>query len=161
MICFGVARVRPARVDSEQKWQTSVRRLPDTRMKSIPIRLHGGPAKVHFLGTQALSNVCSGPHANQRFPAECKVSASWGRLRQIWKTNRPRNPDGRHKHQLHRRLSEDHGHPKLKEHLASVLTAMQLSDDYDDFLRKLDRVKPRFDETLQLPFEGERPKVGL
>ena len=79
----------------------------------------------------------------------------------VWKTNRPRNPDGRHKHQLHRRLSEDHGHPKLKEHLASVLTAMQLSDDYDDFLRKLDRVKPRFDETLQLPFEGERPKVGL
>jgi len=30
-------------VDSEQKWQTSVRRLPDTRMKSIPIRLLGAP----------------------------------------------------------------------------------------------------------------------
>src|SRR5262245_32605635 len=52
------------------------------------------------------------------------------------KSATPRAPDGRHKHQLHRRLSEDFGHPKLKEHLASVLTAMQLSDDYEDFLRK-------------------------
>lgn len=73
----------------------------------------------------------------------------------------PRAPGGRHKHQLHRRLTEDYGHPKLKEHLASVLTAMQLSDDYEDFLKKLDRVKPRFDETLQLPFDGERPTTGL
>lgn len=73
----------------------------------------------------------------------------------------PRSPDGRHKHQLHRRLTEDFGHPRLREHLASVLTAMQLSDDYDDFIRKLDRVKPRFGETLQLPFEGERPTSGL
>ncbi len=67
----------------------------------------------------------------------------------------PRAPDGRHKHQLHRRLSDELGHPKLREHLASVLTAMQLSDDYDDFIQKLDRVKPRFGETLALPFDGE------
>jgi hypothetical protein len=117
--------------------------------------------KVHFPRNSSTVKRLQRTTRKPKFPAECKVSASWGRLRQIWKTNRPRNPDGRHKHQLHRRLSEDHGHPKLKEHLASVLTAMQLSDDYDDFLRKLDRVKPRFDETLQLPFEGERPKVGL
>jgi hypothetical protein len=38
---------------------------------------------------------------------------------------------------------------------------MQLSDDYDDFLTKLDRVKPRFDETLPLPFNEEQPKTGL
>jgi hypothetical protein len=38
---------------------------------------------------------------------------------------------------------------------------MQLSDDYDDFIRKLDRVKPRFDETLPLPFEGEQTTTGL
>jgi hypothetical protein len=48
----------------------------------------------------------------------------------------------------------------LREHLASVITAMQLSDDYGDFIRKLDRVKPRFDETLPLPF-GEQPATGL
>ena len=73
----------------------------------------------------------------------------------------PRTPDGRHKHQLHRRLTEDFGHPRLREHLAAVITAMQLSVDYDDFIQKLDRVKPQFGETLQLPFEHERVATGL
>jgi hypothetical protein len=70
-----------------------------------------------------------------------------------------RAPDGRHRHHLHRRLTEDFGHPRLREHLASVVTVMQLSNDYDDFIQKLDRVKPRFGETLQLPFDA--PKFGL
>jgi hypothetical protein len=65
--------------------------------------------------------------------------------------------DGRHKHQLHRRLTEDP--PKLREHLASVITAMQLSENYDDFIRKLDRVKPRFGDTLPLPLEGPKEKI--
>ncbi len=70
------------------------------------------------------------------------------------KNDTPRAPDGRHKHHLHRRLTEDMGHPKLKEHLSSVITAMKLSDNYDDFIQKLDRVKPRFNDTLPLPLEG-------
>jgi hypothetical protein len=37
----------------------------------------------------------------------------------------------------------------------------QLSDDYNDFITKLDKVKPRFDETLPLPFDGEQPTTGL
>jgi hypothetical protein len=73
----------------------------------------------------------------------------------------PRTPDGRHKHQLHRRLTEDFGHPRLREHLAAVITAMQLSAGYDDFIQKLDRVKPRFDKTLPLPFEGQNLSTGL
>jgi hypothetical protein len=32
---------------------------------------------------------------------------------------------------------------------------MKLSDEYEDFEVKLDRVHPRYDETLQLPFPGE------
>ncbi len=75
------------------------------------------------------------------------------------KTTTPRAPDGRHKHQLHRRLTEDLGHPKLREHLAAVITAMQLSDHYDDFIQKLDRVRPRFGDTLPLPFEAPKEKV--
>jgi hypothetical protein len=73
----------------------------------------------------------------------------------------PRAADGRHKHQLHRRLTEDFGHPKLREHLAAVTTTMMLSDNWDDFIEKLDKVKPCFGETLQLPFDGETPKMGL
>jgi hypothetical protein len=39
----------------------------------------------------------------------------------------------------------------MREHLASVTTIMKLVDEYDDFEVKLDRVHPRFDETLALP----------
>ena len=77
------------------------------------------------------------------------------------KSATPRTPEGRHKHHLHRRLTEDYGHPKLREHLASVVTAMQLSDDYGDFIRKLDRVKPHFDQKLPLAFDGEQPATSL
>ncbi len=73
----------------------------------------------------------------------------------------PRSPDGRLKHHLHRRLTEDFGHPKLREHLAAVITAMKLSDDYDDFIRKLDRVRPRYDETMPLALDGGHMGKGL
>lgn len=54
------------------------------------------------------------------------------------------------KAQLHRRLTQEVGHPKLREHLASVVTAMKLSNDYTDFISKLNRVHPRFGKTYQL-----------
>jgi hypothetical protein len=56
---------------------------------------------------------------------------------------------------LHRRLTQEVGHPKLREHLASVVTAMKLSNDYPDFISKLNRVHPRFGETLSLDLEAE------
>jgi P63C domain len=65
----------------------------------------------------------------------------------------PRRDDGRRKYTFTRQLTEDVGHPKLREHLASVVTIMKLSGDYDDFAEKLDRIHPRFDETFQLPLE--------
>ena len=36
-------------------------------------------------------------------------------------------------------------YPKLREHLAAVVTMMQLSDDWHDFIKKLDRLRPRLD----------------
>lgn len=54
---------------------------------------------------------------------------------------------------LHRRLTQEVGHPKLREHLASVVTAMKLSDDYADFVRKMNRLHPRFGENLTLDLE--------
>jgi hypothetical protein len=64
----------------------------------------------------------------------------------------PRDNKGRHKHQLHRRLTDDIGHPKLREHIASVVTVMKLSDNYDQFLSMLNRAHPRYGETVPLPF---------
>ncbi len=58
---------------------------------------------------------------------------------------------------LHRRLTEEVGHPRLKEHLASVVTIMKLSTDYADFIEKLNRIHPRFGETYALTLEqGDR-----
>jgi hypothetical protein len=74
------------------------------------------------------------------------------------KKETPRAASGRHKHQLHRRLTEDFGHLKLREHLEAVLAVMKLSDSYSDFIQKLDRVKQRYDE---LPFYRDEPQVGM
>lgn len=58
---------------------------------------------------------------------------------------------------LHRRLTQEVGHPKLREHLASVVTAMRLSNDYADFIAKLNRLHPRFGKTFELALEdGDR-----
>lgn len=59
------------------------------------------------------------------------------------------------KAQLHRRLTQEVGHPKLREHLASVVTAMKLSTDYKDFISKLNKVHPRFGDTLSLNLEAD------
>jgi hypothetical protein len=64
----------------------------------------------------------------------------------------PKRENGKgRKYPFTRRLTEDVGHPKMREHLASVTTIMKLSDQYEDFEVKLDRVHPRYDETLALP----------
>jgi hypothetical protein len=54
---------------------------------------------------------------------------------------------------LHRRLTQEVGHPKLREHLASVVTAMKLSDNYPDFIAKMNRLHPRFGDTIPLGLE--------
>jgi P63C domain len=63
----------------------------------------------------------------------------------------PKREDGRRQHPFTRWLTQDVGHPKLREHLASVVTIMKLSTEYDDFEVKIDRIHPRYDETLALP----------
>jgi hypothetical protein len=68
---------------------------------------------------------------------------------------------GKYKDHFHRRLTENIGHPKLKEYLSSLITIMKLSSDYEDFKNKLDIIHPAFNETLSLDFESanELPKI--
>jgi len=56
----------------------------------------------------------------------------------------PRTPRGYRKHKLFQRLTEDVGHPKLREHLASVITLMRSCDDWDDFYLRLNKSLPKF-----------------
>ena len=77
------------------------------------------------------------------------------------KNSTPKSPAGRPKQHLHRRLSPDRGHPKLREHLASVITIMKLSGDYMDFKSKLDHIHPPYDEPLRLNFDDLEDSWGL
>lgn len=57
----------------------------------------------------------------------------------------PRDEKGRLKNHLHRRLTDDVGHPKLLQHLGAVVTVMKFSPDkdYDSFKKLLDKHYPR------------------
>jgi len=57
---------------------------------------------------------------------------------------------GRRKHKLFQRLTNNVGYPKLKEHLGAVVAFMQVSDDYHQFLDRLDKHRPRYNVTLPL-----------
>ena len=64
----------------------------------------------------------------------------------------PRDEKGRLKTHLHRRLSVDVGHPKLREHLGAVVALMRISQDkdWDGFYRLLNRYYPRTNPRLPL-----------
>ena len=63
----------------------------------------------------------------------------------------PRDESGRHRDRLFQRLTEDVGHPKLREHLASVVALMKVSPAYDTFEEHLDTALPKWSEQLTLP----------
>ncbi len=64
-----------------------------------------------------------------------------------------RNEDGRPKHKYFQKLTLNIGYPKLREHLGAVVAIMQLSNNYQDFINKLDRIRPRYGKTMPLPLE--------
>lgn len=65
----------------------------------------------------------------------------------------PRDAKGRHKQRLHRRLTEDVGHPRLREHLAAVITLMKVSNDYDHFTSMLDKTHPKYGHQMLLELD--------
>lgn len=76
----------------------------------------------------------------------------------VWKELKEqteKNEKGKLKHKLFQKLTPDIGHPKLRDLLASVITIMKLSDQWDDFKNKLNRIHPAYNETMMLPFELE------
>lgn len=64
----------------------------------------------------------------------------------------PRNDEGRPRNKYFQRLTSNIGYPKLREHLGAVIATMQLSTDYPDFMRKLNRIRPPIGQTFELPF---------
>lgn len=66
----------------------------------------------------------------------------------------PRDDKGRLKRKLFQHLTEDVGSPRLREHLASVVALMKASDDWNQFMRSLNRALPKWSENLSFRFDG-------
>lgn len=62
----------------------------------------------------------------------------------------PRNEAGKPKAKLFQSLTEETGHPKLKEHLAAVVALMRISPTWEVMMDHVDRALPKFGETLKL-----------
>lgn len=56
----------------------------------------------------------------------------------------PRDDQGRLQHKLFQRLTEEVGHPRLREHLAGVVMLMKYSSSWGQFMERLDREYPAF-----------------
>jgi P63C domain len=67
----------------------------------------------------------------------------------------PRDEKGRLKHKLFQRLTEEVGHPRLREHLAAVIALMRASHSWDQFMAMLDQALPKYSKTPLLPFHSE------
>jgi hypothetical protein len=71
----------------------------------------------------------------------------------------PKDEHGRRKHKLFQWLTEDIGHPALKDHLSGLIFLAKSQDQWDSFCRAVDRVVPRFGDTLPLSFPEETLNV--
>ena len=69
--------------------------------------------------------------------------------------------ESKRKARFHQQLTAEVGHPKLREHIASVTTVMKLSSDWVDFKGKLDHVHPVVASTNQLQLWEEDSTVGI
>lgn len=68
----------------------------------------------------------------------------------------PRDDKGRLRNHLHRRLTDEVGHPKLQQHLAAVTALMKVSDNWTQFKPMVNKALPRY---KRLPlFDGLAPK---
>jgi len=64
----------------------------------------------------------------------------------------PRDEKGRLKNKLFQRLTEDVGHPKLREHLMGVVMLMKYAPNWLVFMDRLDKEFPQWGKNLMLPF---------
>jgi len=65
-----------------------------------------------------------------------------GVLDELKKLN-PKTPKGTRRYHHHRWLTRDIGHPRLREHLASLIALMKAAVKWDDFKRMVNRALPK------------------
>jgi hypothetical protein len=65
-------------------------------------------------------------------------------IRQELDKRNPKTTAGRRQHKHHQLLTENFGHPKLREHLASVITLMKVAANWRKFMEMLNRALPKY-----------------
>jgi hypothetical protein len=79
-------------------------------------------------------------------------------VRQELEAKNPKDERGRRKRKHHQWLTEDVGDPRLREHLASVITLMRACDKKEVFMTMLNRSLPRY---LPAPLFEAAEQQGL
>ncbi len=69
-----------------------------------------------------------------------------------------KSESGRSRDKLFQRLTANKGYPKLREILGSVITIMDFSNNWHDFMEKLNKRHPRYGEQMKLPFDYQEDK---
>lgn len=76
------------------------------------------------------------------------------------KARNPKNENGNRAHKHHQYLTEDIGHPKLKEHIAGVMAIGRISNNnWGLFMRNLDKAYPKKYQQLTLDFDDDMEYV--
>jgi hypothetical protein len=75
----------------------------------------------------------------------------WDELKRLT----PRTPSGYYKNKLFQRLTEDVGHPKLREHLTGVVMLMKYSPNWKVFMDRIDMEYPQWGKNYLLPFPDD------
>ena len=73
----------------------------------------------------------------------------------------PRSDAGNLRHKFFQRLTTNIGYPKLREHLGSVVAIMKLSNSWTEFMRNLDRLHPRYGDTIPMELAFDDDGRGL
>lgn len=73
------------------------------------------------------------------------------------RTKNPVLESGRRTHKHHQWFNPKNGHPLLKEHIAGVIALLRAAESWEEFKRKLDRVYPKFGETIPMQLDPPRP----
>lgn len=63
----------------------------------------------------------------------------------------PKNENGKLKYHYHRFLTDDVGHPHLKNHLVGVIALMKAATNWRNFKSLLERAYPTANQTLEIP----------
>lgn len=68
-------------------------------------------------------------------------------------------PQGWRKNRHHQWFTAEHGHPKLKEHIAAVVALMRAAPSWAHFKRSIDAAFPKIGHTIAMALDDDIPGV--